>query len=111
MLISAKIWGTLALNVVGAVLLLIAFVLLFISLRRRELPSRWYVSQFLLMFLLGCILASTLLRKIYPQAEVGLLVVVAILLPVTIWLIWRNIREHMRAVGMMSKREGSDADS
>jgi len=92
----------LVLNVVGAVLLLVATILLFISLRRRELPSRWYVSQFLLMFLLGCILASTLIRKVYPSAEKRLLVVVALLLPVTIWLIWRNIKEHMRAVGLMS---------
>jgi hypothetical protein len=98
------------LNIVGAVLLLFAFVLLFVSLRKRELPSRWYVAQFLLMFLLGCILASTLLRKIYPSAEVGLVIVVAILLPVTGWLVWRNLREHMRAVGLISKGEGSDAD-
>jgi peptidoglycan/LPS O-acetylase OafA/YrhL len=95
----------LVLNLVALVLLLIAFVLLLVSLRRSELPSRWYISQFLLMFLLGCILASTLIRRIWPSAEKGLLIVVALLLPITCWLIWRNLREHLRAVGLMSKPE------
>jgi hypothetical protein len=96
----------LVLNLVGLVLLLVAFVLLLVSLRRRELPSRWYISQFLLMFLLGCILASTLIRRIWPSAEKGLLIVVALLLPITLWLTWKNLREHLRAVGLLSKPEG-----
>ena len=98
----------LALNVVGLVLLVVALVLLLVSLRRRELPSRWYISQFLLMFLLGCILASTLIRKIWPSAEKGLLIVVALLLPITCWLIWKNLREHLRAVGLLSRSDKAE---
>jgi peptidoglycan/LPS O-acetylase OafA/YrhL len=98
----------LVLNLVALVLLLIAFVLLLVSLRRRELPSRWYISQFLLMFLLGCILASTLIRKIWPSAEKGLLIVVALLLPITCWLIWKNLREHLRATGLFSSSEKAE---
>jgi peptidoglycan/LPS O-acetylase OafA/YrhL len=95
----------LVLNLVALVLLLIAFVLLLVSLRRRELPSRWYISQFLLMFLLGCILASTLIRRIWPSAEKGLLIVVALLLPITCWLIWKNLREHLRATRLLSSSD------
>ena len=62
------------------------------------------IAVMLLMFLLGCILASTLIRKIYPSAEAGLLIVVAVMLPVTFWLIWRNLRDHLRSVGLLSNR-------
>ena len=98
----------LALRMVGAVLLLAAVAVMIFAYRRRREASGLLPSLVLLLIFNGFMLVASFVGERWPQLEMTMVIAALILLPIILWLVWKNFSNHLRAVGLLAEREKKD---
>jgi hypothetical protein len=98
----------LAFRLVGAVMLLAAVAVMIIAYRSRKEASGLVPSLVLLLIFNGFMLMASFVGERWPQFEMVLVIAALILLPIIFWLVWKNFRNHLRSVGLLTGSEKED---